>query len=123
MVKREPDHVVIVATTSSDPTFRKLMWRCAGCGDAHACKVAGTAFPDEPTWSWDGSLAAPTLSPSILKDVRKGAGKRCHSFVKAGVVQFLSDCDHELAGQKVPMRPENADPFGRPPPAVQEDRP
>ena len=27
----------------------------------------------------------------------------CHSFVKDGQIQFLSDCSHELAGQTVPL--------------------
>ena len=68
----------------------------------------------EPQWTWNGSLSKPTLSPSILKQPIPDAGqRRCHSFVREGVVEFLGDCDHELAGKKVPMTPELADPFGR----------
>lgn len=29
----------------------------------------------------------------------------CHSFLKAGVWQFLSDCTHAMAGQSVPAVP------------------
>ena len=105
---RGPDDVVI-QTTASDPAYLALMWVCVGCGDAHACQVRGTR--QNALWTWNDSLSAPTLAPSVLK---MAPGKRCHSFVRDGVVEFLSDCAHPLAGQKVRMLPENADPFGRP---------
>lgn len=58
-------------------------------------------------WTWNGSVEAPTLRPSILT---RGGGRRyletgqyveqvCHSWVTDGKVQFLGDCTHELAGQ------------------------
>lgn len=55
-----------------------------------------------PAWDWDGDLEAPTLSPSILT-TWGNEGFRCHSFLKAGVFDFLSDSSHELAGCKVAM--------------------
>jgi Family of unknown function (DUF6527) len=64
-------------------------------------------------WQWDGNVDAPTLSPSILCWTNVGAdGKRlpegqkrtlCHSFVRAGRIEFLTDCAHALAGQTVPL--------------------
>lgn len=99
--------VVLVATRDADATHKTLIWKCAGCGDAHACQVSGKA--QSPQWGWNGSLTKPTLTPSVLKHA---PGKRCHSFVRDGVVKFLGDCEHELAGQSVRMLPENADPFG-----------
>lgn len=77
---------------------------------------------DRPgSWTWDGNEAAPTINPSILMTgtqwkygdvfykpnhkVESGAEIRCHSFVRAGQWQFLSDCTHDLAGQTVPMVP------------------
>ena len=34
----------------------------------------------------------------------------CHSFVRAGQIEFLGDCTHEFAGQTVPMpRDEDVD--------------
>lgn len=62
-----------------------------------------------PCWTWNGSLDAPTLKPSILTTFdgidADGCAKRvlCHSFVNDGMVQFLSDCTHALAGQIVPL--------------------
>lgn len=32
-------------------------------------------------------------------------GRRCHSFVVDGQMQFLGDCTHALAGQTVPIPP------------------
>lgn len=110
---KSPTDVVIEVTNAKDEKFVGLMWRCAGCGDPHFCQVKGKA--EGASWAWNGSLTAPTLSPSVLKAVEGGATQRCHSFVREGVVQFLSDCDHELAGQHKQMLPENASPFGREP--------
>lgn len=59
-----------------------------------------------PNWTWNGSLDAPTLRPSILTSWEGGdplVKIVCHSFVNDGVVQFLSDCTHELAGKYVPL--------------------
>lgn len=37
--------------------------------------------------------------------VRDPAWGNCHSFLREGVWDFLTDCSHELAGRKVPMVP------------------
>jgi hypothetical protein len=91
---------------------------CQGCEEMHAV-TAG--------WQFDGNVDAPTFSPSVL--VTSGhychgwkgpscwctynaerAGdpapfkcSRCHTFIKGGMVQFLSDCTHALAGQTLPL--------------------
>jgi hypothetical protein len=62
-------------------------------------------------WNWDGNLASPTLSPSLLVTRRYGGegpdgyDQRCHSFVRAGHWEFLSDSSHSLAGQTIPLPP------------------
>lgn len=70
------------------------------------------------TWTWNGDWEKPTVSPSILvrsiRDITDDehakimAGEKldipktiCHSFVKEGKIEFLSDCTHELAGKTV----------------------
>jgi hypothetical protein len=77
------------------------LW-CPGCEDAHRI-VIGTA----DSWTWDGNAEAPTISPSILATYPRppawGGDRTCHSFVVAGVWQFLGDSTHALAGQNVPM--------------------
>lgn len=55
-------------------------------------------------WSWNGDIENPTVKPSILVQTVYGEKReplRCHTFVNDGVVQFLSDCSHELAGQTI----------------------
>lgn len=55
-------------------------------------------------WSWNGDTERPTLKPSILTEFRyAGVRYHCHSFVNDGIVQFLSDCSHELAGQNIEL--------------------
>lgn len=81
---------------------RLWMW-CPGCDDLHAVTLDG--------WQVDTSdLDRPTVSPSILvHQVTSADGQvyipRCHSFLRAGRWEFLTDCDHALAGQTVDMVP------------------
>jgi len=75
-----------------------------------------------PAWSFNGDLTRPTLSPSILARSGhyvpgfngvcecSGGGEYwgfrcyvCHSFVRDGRIEFLSDCTHPLAGQTVDL--------------------
>lgn len=85
-----------------------------------------------PGWSFDGNLERPTFSPSVLvtsghftpgfnaaekgcwctynaEQIAKGQEAscfecfRCHTFIVAGMVQFLSDCTHALAGQTLAL--------------------
>ena len=83
---------------------------CPGCKTHHMVPVKGPR-----AWGWNGSTDSPTFSPSIKVTMgpkpdpithlaKKGAPNRiCHSFIKDGVWEFLSDCWHDLAGQKIPM--------------------
>lgn len=51
-------------------------------------------------WLWDGNAECPTFSPSILSTM---PNHRCHSFIRDGKIEFLSDCSHELKGQTVDL--------------------
>lgn len=84
---------------------------CPGCGMLHAPGVRAGSRPDFKVWGWNGSLDAPTFTPSILVTC-EGYGpenKRvvCHSFVTDGRIQFLGDCTHALAGQTVQLEEWN----------------
>lgn len=107
---------------------RMVMFRCPGCGENHGVSVDG---PNEKgsKWAWNESVERPTLSPSILMRTTKMtpageaqyrdwmAGKIpapamfdsvavvCHSFVRDGRIEFLSDCTHSLAGKTVDLEP------------------
>jgi hypothetical protein len=100
----------------------RFMYWCQGCEGSH---MVG------PGWGFDGNLEAPTFSPSVLvtsghyapgfeagkgcwctyNAERAARGKqpsgfnchRCHTFIRGGMVEFLSDCTHALAGQTLPL--------------------
>lgn len=76
-----------------------VQFECPGCGFGHPVHVVPT--PGYHDWQWNGSLVVPTLSPSI--SVRLAKGGVCHSFVRNGNIEFLSDSAHALAGQTVPL--------------------
>lgn len=73
------------------------VFHCPGCGYGHPFEVGA---PNGTGWTWNGSLTSPTFHPSLLID---HPGKRCHSFVTEGRIQFLTDCHHHLAGQTVDL--------------------
>lgn len=107
--------------TADGSTLYGLKFECPGCKDRHLVAVGDGRGP---RWGWNGDMAAPTFTPSIL--VRSGhhipghegdcwctwADKNefpdlkcgvCHSFVTDGRIQFLGDCTHALAGQTVDL--------------------
>lgn len=74
-------------------------WRfhCPGCDSAHVITSA---------WECDGDLHRPTISPSVLVTGSLRAFElygTCHSFVRGGMIEFLGDCTHALAGQTVEL--------------------
>lgn len=88
--------------------YNTLAFCCPGCIESdgnsglHILPV-NTEGKKSPSWDWDGNLEAPTLTPSILTRTGKDRERVCHSFLRAGVFEFLGDCTHSLAGQNVPM--------------------
>lgn len=89
---------------------------CPGCDQLHAIEIEVAAK------KWDFSVDTDnrvTVSPSILVSgtqwpegahfhkgshrVAAGDKTTCHSFIRGGKWEFLSDCTHALAGQTVEM--------------------
>lgn len=70
-----------------------------------ACQKAVRLFG----WEFDGNVEAPTFSPSALSTTTNMGGRLpivqnvCHSFIRSGKIEFLSDCTHELKGQTVDL--------------------
>ena len=62
-------------------------------------------------WTWNGSVEAPTLRPSVLT---KGYAFTCHSWVNDGKAQFLPDSTHEFAGKNVELLEVAEDSFNQP---------
>lgn len=116
-----------VASDSAEANrWHSLQVWCPGCDHLHAVTLVGPdGYRPAVCWEWDGNLEAPTISPSILVygsvflhddgsqcpnwhedyETETHTQGNCHSFVRAGRWEFLSDCAHALAGQTVDMVP------------------
>lgn len=79
-------------------------WRfhCPGCGHAH---VVHSHADGKPLWDLSGTIDNPTIHPSIKVTGAddKGDETICHSFVRNGRIEFLTDCTHDLKGQTVEL--------------------
>ena len=92
-----------------------VFWHyCAGCSQRHLIPTVGAedGFTSiTARWAFSGTYEAPTFSPSIninipswtTEDGRPVPGYACHYFINSGMIQYLSDCTHALAGQTLPM--------------------
>lgn len=70
-----------------------LVFHCPGCNEVHVI---------DARWTFNGNLDKPTISPSLLvRYSYAGENRVCHSFIADGMIEYLSDCTHELAGEKV----------------------
>jgi len=83
-----------------------FIFTCPGCKIDHAVH---TKFKNNcgAMWSFDGNRIKPTFNPSLLvRWPRPNKGDMvCHSFIRNGKIEFLSDCTHPLAGQTVDIPP------------------
>ena len=81
------------------------MMECPGCESHHAIYTE-TRNDVGAVWQFDGNMEKPTFNPSILCRWKYGEAqveKVCHFFVRQGMIEFLSDCTHALAGKTVAM--------------------
>lgn len=107
---------------------KSLMFHCPGCKEYHSVFFHRIPGSKGPTWGWNNDMINPTFTPSLLvrsvstpkvlekyengdyvlqADGRiKGAKNTvCHSFIRNGMIQFLSDCTHSLKSQTIPIPP------------------
>lgn len=84
---------------------------CPGCEGMHVITVEGKNSSGA-CWTWDGNAVAPTFAPSVHVRVNppgdpnyqaNACSSVCHYFLRAGSIEFLSDCTHKLKGQTVPL--------------------
>lgn len=97
-----------------------MLFECPACDCLHIVHVAGGGHP---SWTFNGDVNKPTISPSLLvtwdqwlpavtggsvrakitlgEIVQEKKAMVCHSFIKDGMIQFLDDCTHKLAGTTV----------------------
>lgn len=99
---------------------------CPGCDTIH---TLNTDPSRSPCWGFNGDFEKPTFTPSIrersghhcwqdgtdpkeclycndpeFEDDEHKLCYICHSFVREGMIEFLTDCTHRLAGQTVPLK-------------------
>jgi hypothetical protein len=76
---------------------REFFWHCVGCRMGHTFKT--------PRWTWNGDWNKPTFNPSLVYRLNRTnmPPAVCHTFVRDGMIEYLPDCTHKLAGQKVAM--------------------
>jgi hypothetical protein len=88
------------------------------------CKV----FHGIENWAFDGNEEVPTFSPSVLVRGRdftelgeqqyqawcqagypmphepfESADQICHSYIRAGMIEYLDDCTHKFRGKTIPL--------------------
>lgn len=72
-------------------------------------------IPKNAGWTFNGDFVNPTFSPSINETWGKEGQthadlatdpnpNRNHCFIRAGYIQYLSDCTHVMAGKTVQIR-------------------
>jgi len=104
----------------------QVAFMCPGCDQMHAITVN-----QSDSWTWNNDADKPTFSPSILvqsghyskyrkhdhvcwctyreDQIKRGETPTkfkcgvCHSFVRDGKIEFLTDSTHHLAGQTVDL--------------------
>lgn len=82
-----------------DGSYGGHLVECPACGFGHLFEVN--------RWTFNGDEERPTFSPSMLVHPNPNANPPsplCHSFVRDGRIEFLSDCTHALAGQTVDLQ-------------------
>ena len=94
-----------ILATDKDHQFIKAFY-CPGCECSHGINDG---------WSLTFQNGKPTVSPSILvkhgryidkNDPTKYEAIQCHLFIRNGMIEYLSDCTHKLAGKTVEMQKE-----------------
>jgi hypothetical protein len=75
----------------------QYLYKCLGCGYVHAFALRSEGGNHE----FNMDLERPTISPSLLQNF--SPGRICHSFIRDGKIQYLSDCWHYLAGQTIEL--------------------
>ena len=68
-----------------------------------ACRCNHNVFVNSGLcrWTFNGDMEAPTITPSLA--IRRDEDSLCHFFIKAGRIEYLAGCTHDMAGQTVDM--------------------
>lgn len=77
---------------------RQFLYHCVGCGCEHAFGLKSEG--GNHTFNMD--MEHPSVSPSLLANFG-GDSKLCHSYIVNGMIQYLPDCQHSLAGKTIEL--------------------
>lgn len=70
---------------------------CVGCNEVHGI--------DPEVHKYNSDPIQPTFTPSLLLEYNtEGKQYKCHSYITAGVIEFLNDCTHAHAGEKFELQ-------------------
>lgn len=73
------------------------------------CPACKTIHLFDDRWTFNNNFDKPTFSPSMLvHGTEDGFAPRCHTFVRNGKIEYLSDCSHEMKGHTIDL-PEITD--------------
>lgn len=99
----------LLSANNNNGEIEGYYFDCPGCKSGHFVHVKPHQAPNGASWNFNNDLEKPTFSPSILSQInyQHKPTSVCHLFVIDGMINFLNDCTHELAGQTVAM--ENVD--------------
>jgi hypothetical protein len=102
-----PRGEIIIEEESGKKSF---MFDCPACGISHSLRLTDGSANDNGGWWWCGSMSSPTFNPSLLVRWGKGPNEKCgdrvcHSFIRDGYIEYLTDCTHELAGKTIRLPP------------------
>lgn len=91
----------------TDQSGESVCWyfECPACRIGHSPHTQ-RGPEGGPRWTFNGDVEKPTFAPSLLVRWEKGPDhvpQVCHSFIRDGMIEFLGDCTHELAGKTVPL--------------------
>ena len=95
----------LVKAYPHDPEYDDMLkFFCPACQEYHVLSVGPKSFW-KLRWTFNGDCNAPTVNPSLLveKPRHNQRSSICHSFIRDGQIQYLTDCTHPLAGRTVPM--------------------
>ena len=86
-----------------DKTKGVYQFYCPGCKEMHNIWTDKADGVDP--WGFNGDVNNPTFTPSFKVLSYKGhdISGVCHSFIRNGKIEYLSDCTHELAGKTIDM--------------------
>ncbi len=89
--------VILVESMKESGTYAH--W-CEGCGGTHWINTTERNSLNA-IWKFNKDVNVPTFHPSIKITAHEYC---CHYFIKAGVIQYQSDCTHKLAGQDLQLK-------------------